>query len=115
MSELIGILKEFIELYIIIKKHLKKQIMGLFSIIKDAGAKVFGIGKTKAEEAADKAADAVAAKLNAEKAAANNLKETISDLDRSEERRVGKECRSRWSTDHEKNKGDMTDNCVRWR
>ncbi|UMB59714.1 peptidoglycan-binding protein LysM [Lutibacter sp. A80] len=30
--------------------------MGLFSFIKDAGAKVFGIGKTTAEEAADTAA-----------------------------------------------------------
>ncbi|HIE45139.1 MAG TPA: peptidoglycan-binding protein LysM, partial [Flavobacteriaceae bacterium] len=29
--------------------------MGLFSFIKDAGAKVFGIGKTTAEEAADAA------------------------------------------------------------
>jgi nucleoid-associated protein YgaU len=29
--------------------------MGLFSFIKDAGAKVFGIGKTTAEEAADTA------------------------------------------------------------
>ena len=55
--------------------------MGLFSFIKDAGAKVFGIGKTTAEEAADKAADAATAKLNAEKAAANNLKETVNDLD----------------------------------
>ncbi|GGG38097.1 peptidoglycan-binding protein LysM [Bizionia arctica] len=55
--------------------------MGLFSFIKDAGAKVFGIGKTKAEESADKAADAAEAKLNAEKAAANNLKETVGDLD----------------------------------
>jgi len=37
--------------------------MGLFSFIKDAGAKVFGIGKTTAEEAADaaEAARAVAA------------------------------------------------------
>lgn len=54
--------------------------MGLFSFIKDAGAKVFGIGKTHAEEAADKAADAAEAKLNSEKAAANNLMETVNDL-----------------------------------
>ena len=54
--------------------------MGLFSFIKDAGAKVFGIGKTRAEEAADKAADAAEAKLNSEKAAANNLMETVNDL-----------------------------------
>ena len=32
--------------------------MGLFSFIKDAGAKVFGIGKTTAEEAADAAESA---------------------------------------------------------
>ncbi|MFL0353250.1 peptidoglycan-binding protein LysM [Xanthomarina sp. GH4-25] len=54
--------------------------MGLFSFIKDAGAKVFGIGKTTAEEAAEKSADAAAAKLKRETAAANNLKETINDL-----------------------------------
>jgi nucleoid-associated protein YgaU len=40
--------------------------MGLFSFIKNAGAKVFGIGKTTTEEAADKAAVAKekAAKLS---------------------------------------------------
>jgi nucleoid-associated protein YgaU len=54
--------------------------MGLFSFIKDAGAKVFGIGKTTAEEAAEKAADAMAAKLKSEEAAAGKLEETISDL-----------------------------------
>lgn len=42
--------------------------MGLFSFIKNAGAKVFGIGKTTAEEAADKAvAVAAEAKLKASK------------------------------------------------
>ena len=35
--------------------------MGLFSFIKNAGAKVFGIGKTEAEEAAEDAAEAAAA------------------------------------------------------
>lgn len=54
--------------------------MGLFTFIKNAGAKVFGIGKTNAEEAAEKAADAMAAKLKSEAAAARNLEETISDL-----------------------------------
>ena len=54
--------------------------MGLFSFIKDAGAKVFGIGKTTAEEAAEKAADALAAKLKVEEEAAKNLQETIGDL-----------------------------------
>ncbi|WP_417290496.1 peptidoglycan-binding protein LysM [Corallibacter sp.] len=54
--------------------------MGLFSFIKNAGAKVFGIGKTDAEEAAEKAAEAAAAELKAEEAAARNLEETISDL-----------------------------------
>ncbi|OMP32043.1 MULTISPECIES: peptidoglycan-binding protein LysM [Mangrovimonas] len=51
--------------------------MGLFSFIKDAGASVFGIGKTEAEEAAE----ATAAKLEAEAAAAKSLEETITDLD----------------------------------
>ncbi|SNR54806.1 peptidoglycan-binding protein LysM [Lutibacter flavus] len=42
--------------------------MGLFSFIKNAGAKVFGIGKTTAEEAADKAVAAAAeAKFKASK------------------------------------------------
>ncbi|TYA60199.1 peptidoglycan-binding protein LysM [Formosa maritima] len=54
--------------------------MGLFTFIKNAGAKVFGIGKTNAEEAAEKTADAAAVKLKRETAAANKLKETISDL-----------------------------------
>ncbi|WP_418508694.1 peptidoglycan-binding protein LysM [Corallibacter sp.] len=54
--------------------------MGLFSFIKNAGAKVFGIGKTDAEEAAEKAAEAAEAELKAEEAAARNLEETISDL-----------------------------------
>ncbi len=49
--------------------------MGLFSFIKDAGAKIFG-GKTSAE----KAAEAVAAELRVEEAAAKQLEETISDL-----------------------------------
>ena len=30
--------------------------------------------------------------------------ESIGEMVRSEERRVGKECRSRWSPDHEKKK-----------
>ncbi|WP_299382660.1 peptidoglycan-binding protein LysM [uncultured Lacinutrix sp.] len=51
--------------------------MGLFSFIKNAGAKVFGIGKTDAEEAAE----AVAAELKVEEAAARKLEETIRDLD----------------------------------
>ena len=52
------------------------ETMGLFTFIKDAGAKIFG-GKTSAE----KAADAAAAELRAEEAAARKLEETISDLD----------------------------------
>ena len=51
--------------------------MGLFSFIKNAGAKVFGIGKTDAEEAAE----AVAAKLKAETEAASKIQETIGDLE----------------------------------
>ena len=58
--------------------------MGLFSFIKNAGAKVFGIGKTTEEEAAEarakakRAADAT--ELRLEEAAARNLEETIIDL-----------------------------------
>ena len=51
--------------------------MGLFSFIKNAGAKVFGIGKTDAEEAAE----AAAAKLKAEAEAASKIQETIGDLE----------------------------------
>jgi len=47
--------------------------MGLFSFIKNAGAKVFGIGKTDAEEA-------IKAELKLEDAAARKLEETIRDL-----------------------------------
>ena len=54
--------------------------MGLFSFIKNAGAKVFGIGKTDAEEAAEAAAEAAARKLEQEEAAARKLEETITDL-----------------------------------
>ncbi len=54
--------------------------MGLFSFIKNAGAKVFGIGKTDAEEAAEAKADATAAKLKRESAAASRMEETVSDL-----------------------------------
>ena len=50
--------------------------MGVFSFIKNAGAKIFGIGKTDAEEAAEVAA----AKLNSEAAAAAQLEETVRDL-----------------------------------
>lgn len=58
--------------------------MGLFSFIKNAGAKVFGIGKTTDEEAAEARAkaskEAGAAELKLEEAAARNLEETITDL-----------------------------------
>jgi len=50
--------------------------MGVFSFIKNAGAKIFGIGKTDAEEAAELAA----AKLRVEAAAAARLEETVRDL-----------------------------------
>ncbi|MDO5979169.1 peptidoglycan-binding protein LysM [Flavivirga spongiicola] len=50
--------------------------MGLFSFIKNAGAKVFGIGTTDAEDAEAAAAEA----LKLEKAAAEKLKQTIVDL-----------------------------------
>nr|WP_321234702.1 peptidoglycan-binding protein LysM [uncultured Psychroserpens sp.] len=58
--------------------------MGLFSFIKNTGAKVFGIGKTTEEEAAiakEKARRAAdAAELRLEEAAARNLEDTINDL-----------------------------------
>lgn len=54
--------------------------MGLFSFIKNAGAKVFGIGKTDEEEAAEAAAERKAEIEAANKAAAANLSETIHDL-----------------------------------
>jgi hypothetical protein len=50
--------------------------MGLFSFIKSAGAKVFGIGKADAEEATE----AAAKELKLEEAAAKKLEETIADL-----------------------------------
>lgn len=54
--------------------------MGLFSFIKNAGAKVFGIGKTEAEEAAEAAAEATAATLAANAKAAASMSETVHDL-----------------------------------
>ena len=51
--------------------------MGLFSFIKNAGAKVFGIGKTTEEEAAEAKAKAAAAELRVEEAAAKSLEQTI--------------------------------------
>tara|TARA_R110002049_G_scaffold26361_2_gene91818 strand:+ start:284 stop:769 length:486 start_codon:yes stop_codon:yes gene_type:complete len=51
--------------------------MGLFSFIKNAGAKIFGIGKTDIEEAAQ----AEEAALKREEAAAQKLEETITDLE----------------------------------
>lgn len=54
--------------------------MGLFSFIKNAGAKVFGIGKTTEEEASETKAAAEAKELRIEEAAARNLEETIVDL-----------------------------------
>jgi len=54
--------------------------MGLFSFIKNAGAKIFGIGKTTEEEAAEVRAKAEATELRAEKMAAQNLIQVINDL-----------------------------------
>lgn len=54
--------------------------MGLFSFIKNAGAKVFGIGKTEAEEAAEATAEAAAAELKLEETAARSLEETVTSL-----------------------------------
>ncbi|XMO88104.1 peptidoglycan-binding protein LysM [Algibacter sp. AS12] len=54
--------------------------MGLFSFIKNAGAKVFGIGKTEEEEAKEVAMEAAVKQLKLEEAAARKLEETIVDL-----------------------------------
>lgn len=54
--------------------------MGLFSFIKNAGAKVFGTGKTSSEENAEARAKAAADELKAEEAAAKSLEQTIRDL-----------------------------------
>ncbi|MGJ8591685.1 MAG: peptidoglycan-binding protein LysM [Aquaticitalea sp.] len=61
--------------------------MGLFSFIKNAGAKVFGVGKTKEEEQkeaakakADASAKAAADELKAEEQASKKLEQTIRDL-----------------------------------
>jgi len=51
--------------------------MGLFSFIKNAGAKIFGIGKTDAE----KAAEAHAEELKEEALVARRLEGTVSDLE----------------------------------
>lgn len=59
--------------------------MGLFSFIKNAGAKVFGIGKTEAEEAKEDVAQKAAAKEESNKKDAAALKETIDDLNLSVE------------------------------
>ncbi|MFD2822657.1 peptidoglycan-binding protein LysM [Lacinutrix iliipiscaria] len=50
--------------------------MGLFSFIKNAGAKIFGIGKTDAE----KAAEASAEELKEEALVARRLETTVADL-----------------------------------
>ena len=55
--------------------------MGLFSFIKNAGAKVFGIGKTTEEEAAAAAAAANAAEFKEEALVARRLEATVRDLE----------------------------------
>ncbi|MBC2844092.1 peptidoglycan-binding protein LysM [Winogradskyella flava] len=55
--------------------------MGLFSFIKNAGAAVFGIGKTNEEDDAEARAATEAKELRLEEAAARNLEETIADLE----------------------------------
>ncbi|CAL2055174.1 peptidoglycan-binding protein LysM [Tenacibaculum sp. 190524A05c] len=52
--------------------------MGLFSFIKNAGAKVFGIGKTTEEEAAEKAAKLVDA-VNALELSVTDLNVSVDD------------------------------------
>jgi nucleoid-associated protein YgaU len=54
--------------------------MGLFSFIKDAGAKVFGIGKTTAEEKAEAALEESARKCAQNERASLRLMKVIKDL-----------------------------------
>jgi nucleoid-associated protein YgaU len=54
--------------------------MGLFSFIKDAGAKVFGIGKTTAEEKAEAALEETAKVAAANERASQRLINVIGDL-----------------------------------
>jgi len=54
--------------------------MGLFSFIKNAGAKVFGTVKADAKEAKTAADEATEKELKLEEAAARKLEETITDL-----------------------------------
>lgn len=54
--------------------------MGLFSFIKDAGAKVFGIGKTTAEEKAEAAMEAAEKTAASNERASQQLTKVINDL-----------------------------------
>jgi len=54
--------------------------MGLFTFIKDAGAKVFGIGKTSTEKKAEAHAKEVAREAAEDRQAEKHLAEVISDL-----------------------------------
>ncbi|OAB78585.1 peptidoglycan-binding protein LysM [Cochleicola gelatinilyticus] len=54
--------------------------MGLFTFIKDAGAKIFGIGKTSAEKKAEATAAANAKEANEDRQAEQHLREVVSDL-----------------------------------
>ena len=56
--------------------------MGLFSFIKDAGAKIFGIDKKDAEakEKAAASANTIAEEQNAEETGARKLEQTLKDL-----------------------------------
>ena len=55
--------------------------MGLFSFIKNAGAKVFGIGKTTAEEAAEAAAEKAGKLVNAVEALGLNVENLSINVD----------------------------------
>lgn len=54
--------------------------MGLFSFIKNAGAKVFGIGTTSEEDKAAESKKSLADQLKAKEQAAKKLEQTIKDL-----------------------------------
>src|SRR5437016_10105606 len=61
--------------------------------------------KPRSHSAAGGSGPPTGSRGNSETSSTRNLRSRPSSLKRrSEERRVGKECRSRWATDHEKKK-----------
>src|SRR5256886_7817806 len=71
-------------------------------ILKPVSDGVYGANMLYAEFAAGESAPVVelTSRFQTQDRALDWSKKTAADEDRSEERRVGKECRSRWSPDH---------------